>query len=111
MEDDQVGYPLWLCQPFYFLLHTIMTTEKKKYRIGGILAGKTLIIENGFLRYTSAYARTFRVPLADIRTIAVDDAGWGRAWLKIMGNGMELAKIKLPYTWANKAQDWILKNK
>lgn len=88
-----------------------MANETKKYRIGGILAGKTLIIEKGFLRYKSAYARTFRVPIADIQTVAVDDAGWGKAWLKVMGNGMELAKIKLPFTWANKAQEWILANK
>ena len=86
-------------------------SEKKVYRIGGLLAGQTLSIENGFLQYMTAYAHSFRVPLQDISTVAVDDVGWGKAMLKIIGHGTELAKAKMPLTWANKAQAWILENK
>ncbi|HVW67062.1 MAG TPA: hypothetical protein VHA78_05035 [Candidatus Peribacteraceae bacterium] len=86
-------------------------SEKKKYRVGGILAGTTLTIENGFLKYKNVYGHAFRVPIQDITTVAVDDVGWGKAMLKIMGQGAELAKVKLPLPWANKAQEWILANK
>ena len=85
--------------------------EKKMYRVGGILAGTTLIIENGFLYYKNVYGHNFRVPLQDVATVAVDDVGWGKAMLKVIGHGTELAKVKLPLPWANKAQEWILANK
>ncbi len=86
-------------------------SEKKKYRIGGILAGKTLIIKDGFLELKEVYSHGFRVPIKDITTVSVDGTGWGKAILKIVGNGAELAHVKLPRTWANNAQQWILENK
>jgi hypothetical protein len=85
--------------------------EKKKYRVGGMLAGKTLIIENGYLELKDVYSHNFRVPIQDITTVAVDSVGWGKGMLKIIGHGTELAKVKLPLSWANKAQEWILQNK
>ena len=85
--------------------------EKKMYRVGGILAGKTLTIENGFLELKDVYSHNFRVPVQDITTVAVDSVGWGKGMLKVIGHGAELAKVKLPLPWANKAQEWILSNK
>lgn len=86
-------------------------SDKKKYRVGGILAGKTLIIENGFLELKDVYSNNFRVLLKDITTVSVDGVGWGKGMLKVIGNGAELAKVQLPLPWANKAQQWILENK
>jgi hypothetical protein len=86
-------------------------SEKKKYRIGGFLAGKTLIMENGFLELKDVYSHNFRVPIQDITTVAVDSMGWGKGMLKVIGHGAGLAKVKLPLPWANKAQQWILENK
>ena len=88
-----------------------MVNNKIIYRIGLLGMGGKLTIEDGFLRYQNPYAHTFRVPLRDISTVAVDDVGWGKAMLKVIGNGVELAKAKMPLTWANECQDWILKNK
>lgn len=86
-------------------------SEKKKFRVGGILGGKTLIIENGFLEFKDVYSHNFRVLLKDVTTVSVDGVGWGKAILKVIGNGAELAQVKLPLPWANKAQQWILENK
>lgn len=85
--------------------------DKKIYRIGFLGMGGKLTIENGLLKFQNPYAHTFRVPLKDIQTVSVDDIGWGKAMLKVIGHGAELAKVKLPSILANRCQEWILANK
>lgn len=74
-------------------------------------AGGKLTLDGMFLSYRHPYGKTFRVPIKDIQTVTVDVLGWGKGMLKIIGGGTELAKAKMPFTWANKCQDWILANK
>jgi hypothetical protein len=88
-----------------------MPEKTLKYNIGGILAGKKLIIEDGFLTYKSVYAQNFVVELGKIETVVVDTVGFGKGLLKIVGSGTTLASVKLPLPWATKAQRWILSNK
>lgn len=61
-----------------------------------------------YLKYTGLYGKGFRVLLDQVETVSVEDAGWGYAWLKIIGKGTDLAKSKMPMGWAHKGQDWIL---
>ena len=86
--------------------------EKKVLKIGGFIgAGGKLTIDGLFLSYQHPYGRTFRVPIKDIDTVTVDELGWGKGMLKIIGHGSELASSKMPIPWANKCQEWILANK
>lgn len=111
MWGYQVGCPLWQCRPLTSFPHITMANDTKKYRIGGLLAGMSLTIENGFLQYKYVYGHSFRVPMKDIETVSVDDVGRGKAMLKVIGRGVELGSAKMPIPWANKAQEWILENK
>lgn len=85
--------------------------DKKVFKIGLLGAGGKLKIEDGFLSYQHPYGHFFRVAIKDIETVAVDVKGGGRAILKIIGKGTELAQEKMPIPWANKCQTWILENK
>lgn len=85
--------------------------DKKTYKIGTFGVGGKLTLDDMFLAYQHPYGRTFRVPVKDIQSVTVDVIGWGKGTLKIIGNGAELAREKMPISWANKCQEWILKNK
>lgn len=89
-----------------------MNNDKKSYKIGGFLgAGGKLTMDGTFLEFRHPYGRTFRVPLKAITTVTVDQIGLGKGKLKIIGSGAELASTDMPFTWANKCQEWILQNK
>lgn len=84
----------------------------KQLKIGLFAAGGKLTMDDTFLKYQHPYGAAFRVPLAEIKTVTVDTTvGWGKAMLKIMGDGMELASAKMVVGWANKCQEWILANR
>lgn len=80
-------------------------------KIGLCGAGGKLFIKDGFLSYQHPYGRTFKVLLKDVDTVAVDALGFGSGKLKIIGKGANLAEEKMPISWANQCQEWILKNK
>jgi hypothetical protein len=82
-----------------------------KMRIGLLGAGGKLTIKDGFLNYQHPYGRTFKVQLKDIDTVTVDTGSWGKGKLKIIGKGVILVEEKMPISWANKCQGWILNNK
>ena len=82
----------------------------KKLRAGGILAGQTFTINKGKLKFQGPYGKRFAVLISQIDTVTVDCARRGRGMLKIIGNGTTLAKIELPFKWAERTQDWILEN-
>jgi hypothetical protein len=79
-----------------------------KFRPGGAFAGQTFAMDDSDLSYQSAYGKSFRVRRADIGTVVVDAVGAGKARLKIIGHGTDLASVELPTTWAEKARTWIL---
>lgn len=81
---------------------------EEKMKIGLLGAGGTLKIKDGFLSFQHPYGKTFRVMVSDIETVVIDVVGLGQGELKIIGHGAELAKTKMPATWANKCQEWIL---
>lgn len=85
--------------------------KEKILRIGLLGAGGTFKMDGTMLHYQHPYGRFFTVPLKDIQTVSVDSAGWGKCFLKIVGGGTELAKEKMPVSWAKQAQAWILENK
>lgn len=81
---------------------------EEKMKIGLLGAGGTLKIKDGYLSFLNPYGKTFRVMVSDIETVVVDVVSMGQGELKIIGHGTELAKTKMPSTWANKCQEWIL---
>jgi len=80
----------------------------KKLSIGLLGAGGKLTIKDSFLNFSHPYGKTFRVRMDDIDTVTVDVIGMGKSELKVIGKGAYLAKVKMPTTWANKCQEWIL---
>ncbi len=50
-------------------------------------AGGKLALDGMFLSYRHPYGKTFRVPIKDIQTVTVDELGWGKGMLKIIGSG------------------------
>jgi hypothetical protein len=84
--------------------------SKKIYRAGGLIAGKKFTIHKGKLKFEGVYGKRFTVPVSEIDTVTVDSGGLGKGVLKIIGHGTTLASIELPFPWAEKSQNWILKN-
>lgn len=86
--------------------------ENKILKIGLLGTGGKLEINNGFLSYASPYAnRNFNIRLSDISTVSLAPGGMGKHLIKIIGQGTELASLKMPLPWATKCQEWILANK
>lgn len=74
--------------------------------------GGKLEIKNGFLSYLSPYAnKNFSIQLSDIKTVSLAPGGMGKFLIKIVGQGTDLASLKMPFAWAKKCQEWILANK
>jgi hypothetical protein len=96
------------CPLFLQFNQTIM--HEAKMKLGLLGAGGKLYIKGGFLSYMHPYGRSFKVPIKDIDTVAVDTIGWGKGKLKIIGKGATLAQEEMPITWANRCQEWILEN-
>lgn len=72
------------------------------------LGGYKFTSDNQFLRYQSAYGKSFRVNKIDIDSVSLDKGGPGKNIIKINGNGTLLAEVELPKPWAEKAQEFIL---
>lgn len=79
-----------------------------KLSLGLLGAGGKLVIENGMLRFSHSYGKTFSVPVRDIETVTLDMAGMGKATVKVIGRGTALAEVTMPKSWAEKCQAWIL---
>lgn len=65
--------------------------------------------DNNWLTYKTAYGKSVRVLKQDITSVSVAEGKRGRGKLRINGQGTTLAEIELPRPWANKAQEFILK--
>lgn len=74
----------------------------------GFFSGKKLLIENGFLSFRDVYSQNFTVQANKITTVSVSPASWGYGFLIIVGQGSELARVKLPLPWAENCMKWIL---
>lgn len=82
--------------------------NSNRHLIGLLGLGGKLTLKQNMLNYQHPYGRTFRVRVADIDSVTVDTVGFGKGKLKVIGKGSILAEEKMPITWANKCQDWIL---
>lgn len=81
-----------------------------KIKIGGFFAGQTLIADETFFEWKGVYGKGFKVPRSAVQAVMVEKSGWGKATLKLVGAGTELAKVEgLPLTWAEQAQAWMMK--
>ncbi len=80
----------------------------EKLSIGLLGFGGKLVIDNGMLRYTHPYGKSFSVLLKDIDTVTLDGAGMGKVALKLIGRGAVLAEAEMPKHWGEKCQAWIL---
>lgn len=69
--------------------------------------GYKFTIDEKYLKYQSAYGKSFRVPKSAIESVSLDEAGAGKNELKVNGNGTVLASVKLAKPWTEKAQDFI----
>ena len=73
------------------------------------LMGYRFNTDKNWLSYKSIYGKSFRVLLADIESASVTEGGRGKARLLVNGKGTTLAEVELPRPWANKAQEFVLK--
>lgn len=65
--------------------------------------------DSTYLYYRSVYGKSFRVLKTDISSVSLDESGRGKNNIKINGHGTVLAQESLPKPWAQKAQDFVLK--
>lgn len=67
-------------------------------------------VDEHFVEYRTVFGKPFRVPRAVVNAVIVDyDAGFSLSGkLRVMGNGGQLAELKLPRPWANQAQTFIM---
>jgi len=82
--------------------------DKKTFRPGGILSGQTFAIDDQFVSYKNAYGKYATVPRKSIQAITIDTKGRGQSILKFIGQGTELASVKMPHKWALKTQKWLM---
>lgn len=82
---------------------------KKKVFKPGLLLGHKFILDDNFLKYEYVYGKSASVPLPAIKSVVVDVKGRGTGLLKLIGNGVELASIEMPYSAAEKTQKWLIK--
>lgn len=66
--------------------------------------------DQNWITYKTVYGKGFKVLRSDVDTISLTDAGMGSRMLQVMGHGSVLAQAKLPRTWADKAQVFLLKD-
>jgi len=64
--------------------------------------------DDRWLEYKTLLTNYNRIPKADIKSVTITDVKGGKGKLQILGRGTVLAEIKMPVTWARKAQDYIL---
>lgn len=81
---------------------------KQTFKPGGFLSGQVFTLDDKLFSYKNAYGKTATVPRSAIQTVTIDTKGRGKAILKIIGAGTDLASIELPNPWATKAQAWLL---
>lgn len=87
---------------------------KKTIRVGGLLSGNKVNIENGFVMFRGTMGR-FQVQTKDIEKISVSahDKGIlkaGKSDIQLIGGGTVLAEMKgMPATWAEKLQRELIK--
>lgn len=82
----------------------------KKFKPGGFFSGKQLQLTPTTLKYVGGFSGNFSVPRADVETVVVEQSGFTKSKLKIIGQGTTLAESKMYTSWAERAQSWILEN-
>jgi hypothetical protein len=84
--------------------------EKRVLKFGiPMMPSFQLIADERFLEARNEYnQKIFRVSLADIDGVSVDQGSWGKSAIKIMGKGNVLAETKIVTSWAEKAQEFVM---
>lgn len=83
-------------------------SNNNERKISFAFGGYVFTSDGKYLRYQSAYAKSFRVPISDIDTVSLEKAGWGKNKIQIIGQGTVLASVDLPQDWAEKTQEFVL---
>jgi len=82
---------------------------KKTIRSISFAMGGYKFTSNGeYLKYQSAYGKSFRVPIRHIDSVSLDKAGMGKNQIKIVGKGSTLAEVELAKPWCEKVQEFVL---
>lgn len=74
------------------------------------LMGYRFKTDDTWLNYQTAYGKSARVLKSDIQSVSLAEGKRGRATIQINGSGTTLASIELPQKWAQKAQEFILRD-
>lgn len=75
------------------------------------LGGYKFTSDDEHLSYRSVYGQSFRIARKDIESVSLDKEGFFALnyLIKINGSGTTLTQLKLPPGWAEKAQEFIMK--
>lgn len=65
--------------------------------------------DNEYVSYRSPYGKSFRVLRKDIESVSLDKGGAGKNIIKVNGHGTLLAEVEMPRPWAEKIQEFIMK--
>lgn len=79
-----------------------------KFKPGGLLAGHTFSLDDSFLKYKNAYGKYATVPRKSIKAVVIEPKKRGSSYLKLIGDGTDLATIEMPHPWCEKTQLWIM---
>lgn len=72
------------------------------------LGGYKFTSDGEYIRYQSAYGKSFRVPIRHIDSVSLDKGGAGKNIIKVIGRGSTLAEVELVKNWCEEAQEFIL---
>lgn len=74
------------------------------------LFGYRFKADDSWLSYQSAYGRSARILKSDIESVSLAQGKKrGKSVVQINGKGTVLATVELPRNWAQKAQEFILR--
>ncbi len=82
--------------------------NKNERKLSFALGGYVFIANDEYVSYKSL-GKFFRVARKDIESVSLDKGGMGKNIIKVNGRGTTLAQVELPKPWAEKAQEFIMK--
>lgn len=83
--------------------------NKNVRKLSFALGGYKFTADDQYVSYKSIYGKFFRVARKDIESVSLDKGGIGKNIIKVNGRGTVLAQVEMPKQWAEKAQEFIMK--
>ena len=83
--------------------------NKNERKLSFALGGYKFTADDQYVAYKSVYGKFFRVARKDIESVSLDKGGIGKNIIKVNGRGTILAQVEMPKQWAEKAQEFIMK--